>query len=147
MWNIYKYCRFSHSQIGGASVPSWKQRQQQPPANPQSTQFQSANPQSTQYQSANPQSTQYQSANPQSTQFQSANPQSSQFNSTNQQPTQQRSFNAGSSAPVKPAKPPHTVPSYVSGGSSAGGPLKINPVDVAGSAAMAIEATAEIQGW
>ena len=117
MWNIYKYCRFSHSQIGGASVPSWKQRQQQPPANPQSTQFQSANPQS------------------------------SQFNSTNQQPTQQRSFNAGSSAPVKPAKPPHTVPSYVSGGSSAGGPLKINPVDVAGSAAMAIEATAEIQGW
>ena len=76
---------------------------------------------------------------------QASNPPSNAAPSWKQKQQQTSAVNGGSSAPPKPAKPPHTsAPSFASGG---GGTARfVPPSDGPANIAMAMEATAEIQG-
>ena len=76
---------------------------------------------------------------------QASNPSSNTAPSWKQKKQQTSAVNGGSSAPPKPAKPPHTsAPSFASGG---GGTARfVPPTDGPANIAMAMEATAEIQG-
>ena len=76
---------------------------------------------------------------------QASNPPSNAAPSWKQKKQQISAVNGGSSAPPKPAKPPHTsAPSFASGG---GGTARfVPPTDGPANIAMAMEATAEIQG-